>query len=137
MEKSIVLGLLLLLGFLSFAFQKEVAAVSGDMFAVIGDVSFSIEGNPALSVAMAPGEFKDLVHICTVTTKGQGFMQYWILLAFSSAHKVSLELVGQITASGFLCMYSKLGNKTIIYCTKTRYLYELKIPIAMKYIDRF
>ncbi|KAJ8263071.1 hypothetical protein COCON_G00155280 [Conger conger] len=95
--------------------QKDVAAASGDMLAVIGDLRFSIEGNTALSVAMAPGELKELVHICTVTTKGVRAMEEGkyprALLAFQQALSLPAPrtLLAQLHTMTGICL-GKLGR---------------------------
>ncbi|KAJ8380433.1 hypothetical protein SKAU_G00012110 [Synaphobranchus kaupii] len=95
--------------------QKEVAAPSGDLLAVIGDLRFSTEGNPALSVAMAPDELKELVHICTVASKGIREMEEWkdseALQAFEQALSLPAPrtLLAQLHTLAGICL-AKLGR---------------------------
>ncbi|XP_035292276.1 Fanconi anemia group G protein isoform X1 [Anguilla anguilla] len=102
--------------------QKEIAAAPGDLLAVIGDLRFSIEGNPSLLVAMAPGELKELVHICTVTTKGIGEMEEGkdseALLTFQEAlsQPAPRTLLAQLHTLAGICLAKLAQPQSAMQC---------------------
>ncbi|XP_036454505.1 Fanconi anemia group G protein [Colossoma macropomum] len=94
---------------------KKKITPSGDLLAEIQNLTFSIQEDPFLLVAMAAKDLKDLLHICTFVSKGVEQMRKEnyteALVAFQEAATLSSPraLLAHIHTLTGLC-FTKLGQ---------------------------
>ncbi|XP_066568120.1 Fanconi anemia group G protein isoform X2 [Amia ocellicauda] len=87
----------------------------GDFLAAIREVHLSVDENPACSVALSSGEFRELLHVCSVVAQGvvqmEGGQLSEALLAFQEAAGLSCSrtLLAQVHTLTGICL-SKLGR---------------------------